>query len=145
MPRSDIGLASRRPTLYGRRHAIAAGHYLAAAAGFSVLEAGGNAIDAGCAAGVSLAVLCPFEVSAGGVAPIMIRSADVTVVTLAGLGHWPRSIPADLFLRAEDQKSAADAYAQGGGRRLDRPPAAPARARPTPPVGSGRCKRTVVA
>jgi|GEM_PF-5564837 len=36
-----------RPTLYGARHAVSAGHYLAAAAGFAVLEAGGNAIDAG--------------------------------------------------------------------------------------------------
>ena len=42
---------SHRPTVYGTRHAVSAGHYLAAAAGFSILEAGGNAIDAGCAAG----------------------------------------------------------------------------------------------
>jgi gamma-glutamyltranspeptidase/glutathione hydrolase len=92
-------LGSRRPTLYGSRHAIAAGHYLAAAAGFSILEAGGNATDAGCAAGISLAVLCPFEVNVAGVAPIMIRKANGTVVTLAGLGSWPRAIPADLFMR----------------------------------------------
>ena len=46
-----------RPTLYGTRHAVSAGHYLAAAAGFSVLEAGGNAVDAGCAAGIALGVL----------------------------------------------------------------------------------------
>ena len=39
---------THRPTVYGTRHAISAGHYLAAAAGFSILEAGGNAIDAGC-------------------------------------------------------------------------------------------------
>jgi len=38
---------SHRPTVYGTRHAVSAGHYLAAAAGFSILEAGGNAIDAG--------------------------------------------------------------------------------------------------
>ena len=33
-------MASARPTLYGSRHAVSAGHYLAAAAGFSILEAG---------------------------------------------------------------------------------------------------------
>jgi gamma-glutamyltranspeptidase/glutathione hydrolase len=99
MSRPEIGLESRRPTLYGSRHAISAGHYLAAAAGFSILEAGGNATDAGCAAGISLAVLCSIEVSAAGVAPIMIRQADGNLVTLAGLGAWPRAIPADLFVR----------------------------------------------
>ena len=40
-------MTSTRPTLYGSRHAVSAGHYLAAAAGFAILEAGGNAIDAG--------------------------------------------------------------------------------------------------
>ncbi len=29
-----------RPTLYGNRHAVSAGHYLAAAAGNEILEAG---------------------------------------------------------------------------------------------------------
>jgi gamma-glutamyltranspeptidase/glutathione hydrolase len=88
-----------RPTLYGTRHAVSAGHYLAAAAGFSVLEAGGNAIDAGCAAGIALGVVLPDFVNVAGVAPILIRLADGTVETIAGLGHWPRSIPADLFMR----------------------------------------------
>jgi gamma-glutamyltranspeptidase / glutathione hydrolase len=89
-----------RPTLYGARHAVSAGHYLAAAAGFAVLEAGGNAIDAGCAAGMALGVLLPDLVNVAGVAPILIRKADGTVETIAGLGPWPQSIPADLFMRA---------------------------------------------
>jgi gamma-glutamyltranspeptidase/glutathione hydrolase len=88
-----------RPTLYGTRHAVSAGHYLAAAAGFAVLEAGGNAIDAGCAAGIALGVLLPDLVNVAGVAPIIIRKADGTVETIAGLGTWPKSIPADLFMR----------------------------------------------
>jgi gamma-glutamyltranspeptidase/glutathione hydrolase len=88
-----------RPTLYGTRHAISAGHYLAAAAGFSVLESGGNAIDAGCAAGIALGVLNPHDVKFAGVAPIMIRTHTGKVVTIDGLGYWPRKIPADLFMR----------------------------------------------
>ncbi len=40
-----------RNTKVGSRHAVAAGHYLAASAAFAILEAGGNAIDAGCGAG----------------------------------------------------------------------------------------------
>ncbi|MFC7689300.1 gamma-glutamyltransferase [Paeniroseomonas aquatica] len=93
-----------RPTLYGTRHAVSAGHYLAAAAGFSVLEAGGNAVDAGCAAGIALGVLLPDLVNVAGVAPILIRMADGTVETIAGLGPWPASIPADLFMREHGGK-----------------------------------------
>src|ERR1043165_3153758 len=91
-------MPSTRPTLYGSRHAISAGHYLAAAAGFAILEAGGNAIDPRCAAGIALAVLHPDEVNVAGVAPIMIRTGQGKVVTIAGLGHWPRGFAADLVL-----------------------------------------------
>ena len=86
-----------RPTISGTTHAVSAGHYLAAAAGFSVLEGGGNAVDAAAAAGIALGVLHPDIVSIAGVAPIMIRLADGTVETIAGLGPWPMSIPRDLF------------------------------------------------
>ena len=89
-----------RPTLYGTRHGVSAGHYLAASAGFAILEAGGNAVDAGCAAGIALGVLLPDLVNVAGVAPIMIRMADGTLETIAGLGHWPRSLPANLFQTA---------------------------------------------
>ncbi|MGE0717645.1 MAG: gamma-glutamyltransferase family protein [Alphaproteobacteria bacterium] len=92
-------MESRRPTLYGSRHGVSAGHYLAAAAGFAILEAGGNAIDAGCCAGIALGVLHPDEVNVAGVAPIMIRTGAGRIVTIAGLGHWPMGIPADLFMR----------------------------------------------
>ena len=90
---------SRRPTLYGRRHAISSGHYLASAAGYAILEAGGNAVDAGCAAGIALGVLHTNEVNVAGVAPIMIRTGAGELRTIAGLGHWPASFPADVFMR----------------------------------------------
>lgn len=88
-----------RPTLYGSLHAVSSGHYLASAAAFSILESGGNAIDAGCAAGIALAVTHPHEVKFAGVAPIMIRLAGGDVITIDGLGRWPRGFPADLFMR----------------------------------------------
>jgi gamma-glutamyltranspeptidase/glutathione hydrolase len=93
------GAESRRPTLYGDRHAVSAGHYLAAAAGHAVLEAGGNAVDGGCCAGMALGVLHADEVNFAGVAPIMIRTAAGEVVTIAGLGHWPAALDPDLFMR----------------------------------------------
>ena len=95
---------AHRPTVYGMRHAISAGHYLAASAGFSVLEAGGNAIDAGVAAGIALSVLQPDLVNFAGVAPILIRKADGATESIAGLGWWPQAIPADLFMRAHGGK-----------------------------------------
>jgi gamma-glutamyltranspeptidase/glutathione hydrolase len=93
-----------RPTIHGTRHAISAGHYLAAAAGFSILEAGGNAVDAGCAAGIALAVLQPDLVNVAGVAPILIRLTNGEVESIAGLGTWPRTLPADLFMREHGGK-----------------------------------------
>jgi len=71
---------------------IASGHYLATLAGFEVLEAGGNAIDAGVCAGLAIAVLESAYVSFAGVAPmtIYLRDAD-RVLTVAGLGGWPRA------------------------------------------------------
>jgi gamma-glutamyltranspeptidase/glutathione hydrolase len=88
------------PTLYGTRHAISAGHHLAAAAGFAILESGGNAVDAGCAAGIALGVLVPDLVNVAGVAPIMIRLADGKLETIAGLGHWPKNLPPDIFKKS---------------------------------------------
>ncbi|WP_207540345.1 gamma-glutamyltransferase family protein [Sabulicella rubraurantiaca] len=88
-----------RPTLYGSRHAASAGHHLAAAAALTVLEGGGNAVDAGVAAGIVLGVVVPDLVNVAGVAPIMIRLADGRVETIAGLGRWPAATPPDVFMR----------------------------------------------
>ena len=88
-----------RPTVYGPRHAVSAGHYLASTAAMAVLENGGNAIDAGCAAGMCLGVLLPDLVNVAGVAPILIRLADGRVESIAGLGHWPAALPLDVFMR----------------------------------------------
>src|SRR5437016_7059249 len=96
---------SHRPTIAVTRHAISAVHYLAATAGFDILQAGGNAIDTGCAAGVALGVLQSDLVDVAGVAPIMIYLADKEeVVTIAGLGPWPKALDPELFLREHDGK-----------------------------------------
>jgi gamma-glutamyltranspeptidase / glutathione hydrolase len=92
--------SAHRPTIAVTRHAIAAGHYLAAAAGFAILEGGGNAIDARCAAGIALAVLLSDLVNLGEVAPILITLAEKgEVVTIAGLGPWPKAFDPHFFIR----------------------------------------------
>ena len=65
-----------RPTLYADRHAISAAPLPGRGGGFAILEAGGNAIDAGCLRGHRARRAAPDEVNFAGVAPIMIRTAD---------------------------------------------------------------------
>ena len=93
-------MVTYRPSITGSRHMIAAGHYSAAHAGFQILEAGGNAIDAGVAAGIALGVLQTDRVNFAGVAPIMIYLArERKVVNIDGLGTWPKAASLDYFRR----------------------------------------------
>src|SRR6185503_9873550 len=97
--------AAHRPTIAVTRHAIAAGHYLASTAGFDILQAGGNAVDAGVAAGIALGVVQSDLVNCAGVAPIMIYHAEKReVVTIAGLGTWPKALDPELFMREHGGK-----------------------------------------
>jgi gamma-glutamyltranspeptidase / glutathione hydrolase len=96
---------AHRPAIAVTRHAIAAGHYLATTAGFDILQAGGNAIDAGVAAGIALGVVQSDLVNVAGVAPIMIYLAEKReVVTIAGLGPWPKALNPDFFMREHGGK-----------------------------------------
>ena len=89
-----------RPLLRGRRHMAVAGHYLAAQAALQILEAGGNAVDAGVAGGLVLSVVHSEYVNFAGVAPIMIYRAETRrVETISGLGTWPGAVTPDLFQR----------------------------------------------
>jgi gamma-glutamyltranspeptidase / glutathione hydrolase len=91
-------MKAHRPTIMGTRHMVAACQYLAAEAGFRILEAGGNAIDAGVAAGIALGVVQPEYVNFAGVAPIIVYSAvEDRVLTVPGLGPWPKALAPDYF------------------------------------------------
>ncbi|RPI41692.1 MAG: gamma-glutamyltransferase family protein, partial [Betaproteobacteria bacterium] len=98
-------MATYRPTITAARHMISAGHYSAAHAGYQILEAGGNAIDAGVAAGIALGVLQTDRVNFAGVAPIMIYLAETNeVVNIDGLGTWPKAASLDYFHKNHDGK-----------------------------------------
>ena len=93
---------SHRPPILARRAAIASGHYLATEAGMQVLRNGGNAIDAGVAAGICIDVLLPDLCNFGGVAPIMLyHAANGDLLTISGLGNWGRAASLDHFHEAE--------------------------------------------
>jgi gamma-glutamyltranspeptidase / glutathione hydrolase len=90
--------APHRPLIMGTQHAVSTGHYLATLAAMRILDRGGNAVDAGVAAGLCLGVLYPDMVSIAGVAPIMFYHADrQEVTTISGLGRWPRRASAEYF------------------------------------------------
>ncbi len=87
-----------QPMITGARHMIAAGHYLATQAGHAVLEAGGNAVDAGVAAGIALGVVHSDQVQFSGVAPMLVYLAERDeVVAISGLGWWPREARIETF------------------------------------------------
>ena len=87
-----------RPEIMGTRHVAAAGHYLAVQAAFQILEAGGNAVDAGVAGGLALGVVESEMVGVAGVAPILIYLAERDeVLTISGVGTWPRAASCELF------------------------------------------------
>jgi gamma-glutamyltranspeptidase / glutathione hydrolase len=82
----------------GRQWMVSAGHALAAQAAARILDRGGNAIDAGVAAGFMLGVVHPDMVSFGGVAPILVylaRSGETLQVS--GVGPYPRQASAEFY------------------------------------------------
>lgn len=87
------------PTTRGHHYLVSAGHELAALSAFEVLENGGNAIDAGVAAILTLGVVYSDQVSVAGVAPMIVRLAETgEVVTIAGVGGWPRALDVEAFI-----------------------------------------------
>lgn len=87
-----------RPVVRGQSGVVSAGHPLAAAAGYEILRDGGNAIDAGVAAGMVINVVHHDLTSFGGVAPIILYSAEADdVQTISGLGRWPKAASLEYF------------------------------------------------
>ena len=97
-----IGINSYRPLVGGTTHMVSTGHYLATAAGYRILEQGGNAIDAGVAAGIVINVTLPQYTSFGGVAPIIVHHAGSGETReISGLGRWPAAASIDYFRREQ--------------------------------------------
>ena len=124
-----------RPVLQGTLGMVAAGHYLATAIGLNQLERGGNAVDAGVAAGFAVSLLKPQSVGIGGEVPILIHlSEQGRSLAINGQGWAPRAatiewfrsrgitlIPSDGFLPATVPAQFAawcTALQQFGTRRL---------------------------
>src|SRR5579863_2307991 len=92
--------APERPAQYsarGTHGAIAAGSGYATEAGMRMLVSGGNAVDAGVASIFAAATTEYSHVGWGGEAPILIRTKDGKVHSIAGVGTMPKLATADFY------------------------------------------------
>ena len=79
---------SMRPTFYGSQCMIVSGHYLASQAGMRILDHGGNAIDAGIAAGICLGVLQSDMVNFAGGDASVLQSPLHDTIGACTFGVW---------------------------------------------------------
>jgi gamma-glutamyltranspeptidase / glutathione hydrolase len=87
-----------RPELRGTLGMVASTHWLASAAGMSMLERGGNAFDAAVATGFVLQVVEPHLNGPGGEVPILLYSAERDeVLVVDGQGPAPAAATIDRF------------------------------------------------
>jgi len=82
----------------GTRGAITTSNYMATSAGFEILLAGGNAIDASIAAGLALHVVEPHMNGIGGETPILLYSARKRrIFAISGQGPAPKAATLEFF------------------------------------------------
>ncbi|HEU0121340.1 MAG TPA: gamma-glutamyltransferase [Bryobacteraceae bacterium] len=81
----------------GVKGAVAAGTDAAADAGMRLYYLGGNAVDAGVSTMFAASIVEYSHFGFGGEAPILIRTKDGRVISLAGVGTMPKSATAELF------------------------------------------------
>jgi gamma-glutamyltranspeptidase/glutathione hydrolase len=87
------GVTQGRPEFLATKYVVSSSHYLATMAGLRMFAAGGNAADAGIAAGIALNVVERHLTDFGGVAPVMFfRPGMARPETIAGVGRWPRRV-----------------------------------------------------
>jgi gamma-glutamyltranspeptidase/glutathione hydrolase len=87
-----------RPVVRGKRGAVAAGNPLSAEAGMRLLQRGGNAVDAGCAAILAASVIEFSHFSFGGEVPIIIKRAGAAPAVINGQGIAPKLATRKFFL-----------------------------------------------
>ncbi|MFB3120521.1 MAG: gamma-glutamyltransferase family protein, partial [Stenotrophomonas maltophilia] len=85
-----------RPIIMGTRGVVTSGHYLATAAGFRIMEQGGNAVDAAAAMCFCLNLLEPTSCGIGGEVPMLLYSAkEEKTFAVSGMGWSPQAFTLD--------------------------------------------------
>ncbi|MGA3400390.1 MAG: gamma-glutamyltransferase family protein [Acetobacteraceae bacterium] len=91
-----------RPEIAGTFGVVASTHWLASQVGMAVLERGGNAFDAACAAAFTLQVAEPHLNGPGGDAPVILHDARTgTQHVVCGQGVAPQAATLDQFRRLD--------------------------------------------
>jgi gamma-glutamyltranspeptidase/glutathione hydrolase len=85
------------PPVRGTRHVVAAANNQEVAAGFRILEQGGNAVDAGVAAVLAAAVTEQSRFGLGGEMPLLVKMHGKPVVAISGVGVAPRRATVEYF------------------------------------------------
>ncbi len=100
-----------RPVVRGRNYAVTSGHYLATAAGFRMLEMGGNAIDAAAAMCFAVNLLEPQSCGIGGEVPALVYIAgEQKVYALSGQGWSPAALSIDWCREHQIDLIPGDGY-----------------------------------
>ena len=86
-----------RQAVRGANMAVAAGSDYATDAGMKLSVAGGNAVDVGVATLFAASVTELSHFGMGGEAPILIRTKEGKVYSIAGVGTMPKAATADFF------------------------------------------------
>ncbi len=85
-----INSEAHRPVIMGRRGMVCSGHWLASQAGISILQQGGNAVDAAIAVAATLNLVEPNMSGIGGDGFIMVYMAETGEINVAnGTGAAP--------------------------------------------------------
>ena len=100
-----------RPVIMGTRGVVTSGHYLATAAGFRIMEQGGNAIDAAAAMCFCLNLLEPQANGIGGEVPTLVYSAkERKTFAISGMGWSPKAFTIDWCREHEIDLIPGDGY-----------------------------------
>jgi gamma-glutamyltranspeptidase/glutathione hydrolase len=89
--------ATMFPPVRGLHEMVAAANNLEVEAGFRMLAAGGNAVDAGVAATLTATVTEQSRVGLGGEIPILIKPAGQPPIAISGVGVAPAKATVDWY------------------------------------------------
>src|SRR6478672_5074331 len=85
------------PPVRGTREMVAAANNLEVEAGYRIVTAGGNAVDAGVASVLTAAVTEQSRFGLGGEMPLLVKMAGKPVIAISGVGTAPAKATVEFY------------------------------------------------